>query len=759
MLKKMISIRNVGRFRDAVSSGDVEFMRSTLIFAENARGKTTLCAVLRSLGSGNPGLMRGRTTLGQAEVPEVNIRLEDGNALFGNGAWSQTVPDIAVFDSAFISENVSSGDAVGLDQRRNLYRVIIGREGVALAEAVDDADAASRAQNPVRNEAKARVEGYKPQNMGVDDFVVLEEEEGVDAKITEKEQQLKAAEQADAIRNRAGFTAISAPELADGFLPILSRTLESVAAEAEQQISEHIAKHEMGERGEPWLSEGLTYAPEDECPFCGQDLQGVDLIASYRAFFSEAYHAFRAEISEMREGVEADFSDRNLQRIETVAAQNSGTAEFWAAFCTFDSPTPDSLERVAEACETLRAAALELIRRKEQAPLDVVDPGATFADGMAGYEQALEAVNAYNNAVERANEAITAKRRETEEANVALLQNELVLLQAIRKRWNAEVREACEGYTAAVAEKTRLEAAKDAAKERLDAYAAEVMGAYEQSINHYLDRFNAGFRITRTQHSYTGGRPGTSYHVEINETAVPLGEGGALADEPCFGNTLSSGDRSTLALAFFLTQLERDPERESKIVVLDDPFNSQDEFRRSHTIYQIRRCTERCAQVIVLSHDRNFLKLIWDELPPAECKTIQLIRMGRENTRIVPWDIAEVGLRRYAAEVQALNRYYAANEGEPLGMIRHLRPVLESWVRRSCPGEFGANDWLGDMLGAIRDAGEGHSLYSLYEDLDEINGYSARYHHGEDPAVITEDPINDNELKGYVKRALELVGY
>ncbi len=95
MLKKMISIRNVGRFRDAVSSGDVEFMRSTLIFAENGRGKTTLCAVLRSLGSGNPGLMRGRTTLGQADAPEVNIRLEDGNALFGNGAWSQTVPGYA----------------------------------------------------------------------------------------------------------------------------------------------------------------------------------------------------------------------------------------------------------------------------------------------------------------------------------------------------------------------------------------------------------------------------------------------------------------------------------------------------------------------------------------------------------------------------------------------------------------------------------------------------------------------------------------
>lgn len=759
MLKKIISIKNVGRFHDAVSSGDVEFKRFSLIFAENGRGKTTLCAILRSLGSGEPGLIRGRTTLGQAEVPEVNIRLEGANASFSNGAWSQTVPEIAVFDSAFISENVYSGDAVNLDQRRNLYRVIIGRDGVALAQQADEADAASRAQNPVRNEAKARVEGYKPPRMSVDDFVALEEDDGIDEKIAEKEQQHKAAQQADAIGKRPGFTALSIPELADGFVPILARMLDGVSADAERQVSDHIAKHGMADRGEPWLSEGLSYVANEGCPFCGQDLEGVYLIASYRAFFSDAYHAFREEISGVRQGLEDDFNDRVLGRLETLAEQNKGTAEFWAEFCAFDPPSADSIGAVTEACESLRAAALQLITRKEQTPLDSIEPSAEFTEALTGYEQAVRAVAAYYEAVARANEAVEAKKRETGEADVALLQNELVLLRAIRKRWDAEVSEACRAYTAAVAEKERLEAEKNAAKAQLDEYSAQVMGTYELRINRYLDRFNTGFRITRTQHDYAGGRPSASYHIEINETAVPLGEGGALMDEPCFGNTLSSGDRRTLALAFFLAQLDQDPERGDKIVVLDDPFNSQDDFRKNQTVYQIKRCGETCAQVIVLSHDRRFLKLIWDELPPADRKTIQLIRMGRENTRIVPWDIEEAGLRRYEAEVQALNRYYTANEGEQLGVIKHLRPVLESWVRRSCPGEFSDDVWLGDMLGVIRDAGEGHSLHPHYENIDDIKGYSSRYHHGKDPAVITDDPINDNELKGYVKRTLELVGY
>ena len=54
----------------------------------------------------------------------------------------------------------------------------------------------------------------------------------------------------------------------------------------------------------------------------------------------------------------------------------------------------------------------------------------------------------------------------------------------------------------------------------------------------------------------------------------------------------------TLALAFFLAQLEHDPDREGKIVVFDDPFNSQDGFRKDCTIQKIKRCGAACTQVI-----------------------------------------------------------------------------------------------------------------------------------------------------------------
>src|SRR5574337_1662548 len=112
MLRKIISIKNVGRFLNYSASGDVELKRYTLIFAKNGRGKTTLCAVLRSLQSNAPADVLGRTTLGTGDAPEIKVLLDGGTVTFRNGVWSATVPDLAIVDSNFVSENVYSGDTV-----------------------------------------------------------------------------------------------------------------------------------------------------------------------------------------------------------------------------------------------------------------------------------------------------------------------------------------------------------------------------------------------------------------------------------------------------------------------------------------------------------------------------------------------------------------------------------------------------------------------------------------------------------------------
>jgi wobble nucleotide-excising tRNase len=58
-LEKIVSIKNVGRFENYNAAGDVSLKRFNLVFAENGRGKSTLCAILRSVQSNDPGYVIG----------------------------------------------------------------------------------------------------------------------------------------------------------------------------------------------------------------------------------------------------------------------------------------------------------------------------------------------------------------------------------------------------------------------------------------------------------------------------------------------------------------------------------------------------------------------------------------------------------------------------------------------------------------------------------------------------------------------------
>jgi wobble nucleotide-excising tRNase len=305
-------------------------------------------------------------------------------------------------------------------------------------------------------------------------------------------------------------------------------------------------------------------------------------------------------------------------------------------------------------------------------------------------------------------------------------------------------------------EKATLEAGKSQTREQLDSHTQAVITRYGQSINRFLERINAGFGITAPSHTYRGGIPSSTYQLLINQVAVDLGDDTTPTHQPSLRNTLSAGDKSTLALAFFLAQFEQDAGKASKIVVFDDPFTSLDGFRRNQTAYQIFKCGESAAQVILLSHEPGFLKLLWDLVAPSKRKTLQLARIGEANTTIVEWDIDKALLARYRADMDTLLRFISG-EGRPLDVIQKIRPVLEGFCQNLYPAQFSEQDTLGVIVTKLHAFGTAHPLSAISGDLDELNVYCRRYHHPDNPSAATE-PIDDNELLGYVKRTLKIVG-
>jgi wobble nucleotide-excising tRNase len=121
MIDRIQLIRNIGQF-DSVSAGSqIPLKKLTLVYAENGRGKTTLAAVLRSLGSGDPVPIIERQRLAAANPPQVVLTPSTGVLIvFQNRVWSQRLPDIAVFDDVFVAENVHAGLVIESEQRQNL---------------------------------------------------------------------------------------------------------------------------------------------------------------------------------------------------------------------------------------------------------------------------------------------------------------------------------------------------------------------------------------------------------------------------------------------------------------------------------------------------------------------------------------------------------------------------------------------------------------------------------------------------------------
>ncbi len=282
------------------------------------------------------------------------------------------------------------------------------------------------------------------------------------------------------------------------------------------------------------------------------------------------------------------------------------------------------------------------------------------------------------------------------------------------------------------------------------------MKPYEGRINQLLDNFNAGFSIAQTKPAYGGGIASSTYQLVINNTGVNLGDGKTPTDEPSFRNTLSAGDRSTLALAVFIAHLERDPDRAKRLLVFDDPFTSQDTFRRRQTVHEIVRAGESSEQLIVFSHDATFLRQIRDKCKAGQCLALQLGDHRSLGIKIMPCDLDEACRGRAASDMDDLQAYITTGAGKERDIIRKMRIVLETHCRSTYPGSFASDDRLGGMVEKIKKAGDQHPAWALMDELEQINEYSRDHHHGEDPEDGSPDTIDPQELAGYVKRTLRL---
>jgi wobble nucleotide-excising tRNase len=225
--------------------------------------------------------------------------------------------------------------------------------------------------------------------------------------------------------------------------------------------------------------------------------------------------------------------------------------------------------------------------------------------------------------------------------------------------------------------------------------------------------------------------------------------------EPSFRNTLSSGDRNTLALAFFFASLDQDPNLANAVVVIDDPVSSLDDHRSLTTVHEVRRLAQRAGQVIVLSHDKRFLCRIWDGADPTVRTALEIVR-DDNSSMLRPWDVTQDSITEHDRRDARLREYVAARSGDQREIARNIRPHLEAFLRVARPEHFRPGTLLGQFLALCRQRlGQQNEILDQHatRELVELLEYANRFHHDTNPAWETE-VINDGELRSFVQRTL-----
>jgi wobble nucleotide-excising tRNase len=281
-----------------------------------------------------------------------------------------------------------------------------------------------------------------------------------------------------------------------------------------------------------------------------------------------------------------------------------------------------------------------------------------------------------------------------------------------------------------------------------------IFPSYEAAITRYLVRLNANFRLDSVTSVNNRGGSTCTYSVVINN--VPVALGGAATAGPSFRNTLSAGDRNTLALAFFFASLEQDAQLGQKIVVIDDPMTSLDEHRSLATIQELRLLLDHVDQIIVLSHSKPFLCEIWEGADTALRSAVKITRAATGSS-LAGWDVRLDAIsendKRHEKVAAYIQNGAAANERE---VAAALRPILESFMRVAYPANFPPGSLLGPFIGLCQQRVGATSQILNATDIAELRAllvYANKYHHDTNPAWETE-AINDQQLLQFCERTL-----
>jgi wobble nucleotide-excising tRNase len=747
----------------------------SLIYAVNGCGKSTLAAVLAAAGSGDGHALTERRSLGTTGDPHARLLLADGTKrVLNNGTWAGVAPHTHVFDTQFVDQNVHTGGEVSPSHRQGLLGIVIGQTAVEQQEALEAAQllvvAAKDEVLRLDREVVAMAHAIDPATtLSVfEDIQVLDEEEA--------QTQLEKAEAAlTAGRSVSQILALPMPselphtevDLTD-FSEALGEPLSALHAEARHRVAEHMAHIDAEHNAlspESWLRTGLTLAPENECPFCGQSTVGIELIDLYAEFFDTAYGDLRQRVDRLRVRLGGSAQENRSKFLTAEYERSRAAAAAWASHVAV-SALPE-LDAVTGTLSSIGALVDDLIRRKIDSfekPLDADGDDDTLTVFAHALPLVVEDVNA---AVRVVREEISVFRGSLTVAGVPQLERELAGARLASLRRSDDVVRLLADRSLAKKEVRKQEGLATKARAASKAAMNQTLSEFELVINGELIKMAAQFTIEKVTSSFVGGTSRGNYGLNLRGTSIDVSSG-----IPPFRLALSEGDKRTLAFAFFCAIVLRESDLRGHVVVVDDPVTSLDAHRRRHTTNTLNEMSLRGAQVIVLAHDATYLRDVRqvfskkkkDNYNAARTSTeLQLKRPSSSDSMLLAHDLDRECESTYFRHYRRL-RLFVSGESEDGALVDHIvaanavRPLVEGYLHRRFPGRV-PEKTLGAVIIEINQSTAPDVLLHakpLVPELSEINDWAAGLHHDTQSDYAGQSP-DPHEVVAFALRALKVV--
>lgn len=759
MFSKLI-VRNVGVLRAFEAGSSPQLSQLTMFYARNGRGKSTLTSVLRAAKTGSANTVLARRSLGNnAAAPHVTLVSSSGNYVFKGDHWQHKNAPIEVFDTEFIADNVFAGEMTTLEHDRGLFSVIVGDEGVRLNRQLERFKEHTKNTDAHVKSAAKSLENDKPTDQTLDDFLATQPTEEVRTEASAAAKVLKAVQEAEKIANLGSLEAIEAPSIPEQIDSILAATLPDIDRNARDQLLAHFQKHALGKQGQAWIAFGVEHIEDDSCPFCARpNVDELGMVTLYGQIFGEAYKKHLGAITSTLEELEKLLGEEIQTKSTQTLAGNLALSNEWGKYGQFSVQLPDH-STISSNLKQAYQQAKAVLEKKRSAPLDVIENPEPLDLARRAIADARNAIEKYNTAVAEFNEQTKAIRSSSsgslDEAKLRVLNAK----RRIARNEDAGVKQRADAYQSAKRRNQRAKDARKIAQDRLKAANETAATHYGTKVNEYLRQFGVSAQITQPKSSMRGNAGSSDYSLLIRGEEVARQHGRITEAVPNFRNTLSSGDKTTLALAFFLAKLDRDGSLAQKVVVIDDPLSSHDSHRRGKTIEAIKALVGRCAQVILLSHDEYFLRSVEQRCGGVQTATYQLEYSGGEEwTAAETVKLSDLCKSNHAKRLDKLLAFANSRQGDPDDIVLHVRQVLETHFRRAFSAYFPHNRNLGQIVRDIDGFSGNHPCASVRDKLDGLNAATCDNHHGDDALATPKRGVDPDELAVIVTDALEVIG-